>query len=211
MIDPSGNNERFAFLYDTRTVQPTGLACEVSFPLEKITHSAFQLHRMPHCVSFRAGRFDFILVNVHIFQSDKVFREKEIGDLVKFIVKRSKTARTKVFDRDFFIVGDFNIEQAGDQFFQALAANAFHVPPEMNNLKTNFSRTKTFDKIAWVERPSFNFSKKCNVLPFGRALFRDQHPPGGKKQISDHLPLWAEFRVNRLTQELDQIIATGRG
>jgi len=79
----------------------------------------------------------------------------------------------------------------------------------MDNLKTNFSRTKTFDKIAWVERPSFNFSKKCNVVPFGRAVFRDQHPPCGKKQISDHLPLRAEFRVNRLTQELDQIIATG--
>ncbi len=106
----------------------------------------------------------------------------KIQDLVKFIVKRSKTSRSKVFERDFFIVGDFNIEQAGDQFFDALAANAFHVPPEMDNLKTNFSRTKTFDKIAWVERPSFNFSKKCNVVPFGRAVFRDQHPPCGKNR-----------------------------
>lgn len=31
-------------------------------------------------------------------------------------------------------------------------------------------------------------------------------PNGGKKKISDHLPLWAEFHINSLNQELDQII-----
>ena len=34
-------------------------------------------------------------------------------------------------------------------------------------------------------------------------------PKGGKKQISDHLPVWAEFQTNKLSQELDQIINRG--
>ena len=36
--------------------------------------------------------------------------------------------------------------------------------------------------------------------------FQDKTPKERKKKISDHLPLWAEFQINKLTQELDQII-----
>ena len=80
------------------------------------------------------------------------------------------------------------------------------MPAKLKTLKTNFAQTKTFDKIVWADRRSFSFTKKINVVPFGRVLFRDRVPKGGKKEISDHLPLWAEFEINRLTQELDQII-----
>ncbi len=103
-------------------------------------------------------------------------------------------------------MGDFNIEEAGDQFFNALKSKGFKMPTNMDTLKTNFKQNATFDKIAWVNRPSFKFSGSFNVVPFGKVLFRDQSPKGGKKQISDHLPLWAEFKINKLSQELDQII-----
>ncbi len=56
------------------------------------------------------------------------------------------------------------------------------------------------------QRRSFKFSEKFNTVPFGKVLFQDKKPKGGKKQISDHLPLWAEFKINKLGQELDQII-----
>ncbi len=46
-------------------------------------------------------------------------------------------------------------------------------------------------------------------MPFGDVVYQEKRPKGGKKQISDHLPLWAEFKVNKLTQELDQIINRG--
>ena len=35
------------------------------------------------------------------------------------------------------------------------------------------------------------------------------NPKGGNAEISDHLPLWAEFEINSLTQELDQILNPG--
>jgi endonuclease/exonuclease/phosphatase family metal-dependent hydrolase len=204
--DPTGNNERFAFLYDRRSAIPTGLVCEIGFNVPGATHETFQLHRMPYCASFRAGRFDFVIVSVHIFQSDTVFRKEEIERLVEFINDRAQTETSKVFDRDFFVLGDFNIDQAGDQFFKALVSRGFKMPQAMDNLNTNFSRTKTFDKIAWVDRPSFIFEERLNVVPFGEVLFQDKNPKGGQKEMSDHLPLWAEFRINKLNQELDQII-----
>ena len=208
--DPTGNYERFAFIYDKRTVISTGLVCEIGFTVPAKTHQGYQLHRMPYCASFRAGRFDFIIVNVHIYygstNKERLQRKEEIKMLVDFIDKRARTAKNKVFDRDFFVVGDFNIEEAGDQFFDALVSKGFQMPPTMNTLKTNFNRDATFDKIAWVNRPSFSFTEKLNVVPFGKAVFQDLSPKGGKKQISDHLPLWADFGINKLTQELDQII-----
>lgn len=208
--DPTGNYERFVFLYDKRTVIPTGLVCEISFNVLAEIHEGYQLHRTPYCASFKAGRFDFIIANTHIYcgktKKQKAQREEEIKKLVEFIDKRTKTISHKVFDRDFFIVGDFNIEKMGDKFFNALCEKGFEMPGNMDVLKTNFSQTKTYDKIAWVDRPSFSFSGKCNVLPFKKALFQDRDPPGGKKEISDHLPLWAEFYINELTQELDQVI-----
>ncbi|MCP4990458.1 MAG: endonuclease/exonuclease/phosphatase family protein [Colwellia sp.] len=208
--DPTGNSERFAFLYDKRTVVSTGLVCEIGFNVPAKTHQGYQLHRMPYCASFRAGRFDFVIANVHIYcgksKKEKLQRKEEIKMFVDFIHKRSKTEKNKVFDRDFFVLGDFNIEEAGDQFFSALKAKKFKMPANMDTLRTNFKQNATFDKIAWVNRPSFKFNGNVNVVPFGKVLFRDQNPKGGKKQISDHLPLWAKFKINKLSQQLDQII-----
>ena len=212
VTDPTGNYERFAFLYDKRTVINTGLVCEIGFKVPASTHTGYQLHRMPYCASFRAGRFDFVIVNAHIYygeSGDEKKREEEIKKLVEFIHKRSKTERNKVFDRDFFVLGDFNIEKEGDIFFKALKAKNFIMPPNMDTLKTNYSRTKTFDKIAWVKRDSFSFTGKCNVVPFGDVVFQDKTPKEREKKISDHLPLWAEFQINKLNQELDQIINPG--
>ncbi len=210
VTDPTGNYERFAFLYDKRTVIPTGLVCEIGFNVTAKKHESYQLHRMPYCASFRAGRFDFVIATAHIYYGSssklKKHREKEIQLLTDFIAKRSKTERNKVFDRDFFVMGDFNIVEYGDKFFNALVSKGFIMPDGMNNLYTNFKRDATYDKIAWMDRSSFSFSGKFNIIPFGEVLFQDKNPPGGKKEISDHLPLWAEFKVNKLSQELDQIL-----
>ena len=208
ITDPTGNSERFAFLYDKRTIIPTGLVCEIGFNVPADSHTGYQLHRMPYCVSFKAGRFDFVIVTVHIYYGstlvEKKEREKEIATISEFIKKRERTEKNKVFDRDFFIMGDFNIETVGDQFFKAL--KGFKMPSNLDNLGTNYSRTRTFDKIAWVPRKSFKFSGKCNIVPYGKVLFQELEPKKRKKEISDHLPLWAEFQINKLTQELDQII-----
>lgn len=210
LSDPTGNNERFAFIYDKRTVISTGFVCEIGFNVLAKTHKGYQLHRMPYCASFRAGRFDFIIVSAHIYygktKKERQQRKEEIKKLVEFIDERAKKPKTKVFDKDFFVLGDFNIEKAGDQFFKALKSKKFKMPRNMDTLKTNFKMNATYDKIAWVNRHSFSFTKKVNVVPFGRVVFQDRKPKGGKKEISDHLPLWAEFRINKLTQELDQII-----
>ena len=204
--DVTGNTERFAYIYDERTIEATGLVAEIGLDIDTVTHEGFQIHRMPYCASFRAGRFDFTIVSVHIFESNTAFREREIDLLAAHLAKLSKRQQSKVVDRDFFVVGDFNIKKDGDKFFNALVQHGFQMPERLNSLTTNFKRTGTYDKIAWVKRPDFQFGGEVNVVPFYKAVYQDKNPKGGKKEISDHLPLWAEFNVNELTQQLTQII-----
>ena len=45
-------------------------------------------------------------------------------------------------------------------------------------------------------------------VPFYQVVYQDKNPKGGKKEISDHLPLWAEFKINELTQQLDPVSYT---
>jgi len=204
--DVTGNTERFAFIYDERTVEITGLVAEIGLDVDTVTHEGFQIHRMPYCASFRAGRFDFTVVSVHIFESNAAFREREIDILASHLKKLADREQSKVVDRDIFVVGDFNIKREGDRFFQALVQHGFQMPQRLDSLTTNFKRSGTYDKIAWVNRPDFRFSGQVNVVPFYRVVYQDNDPAGGKKEISDHLPLWAEFHINELTQQLTQII-----
>jgi len=215
--DPTGNNERMAFLYDKRTVISTGLVCEIAFSGTIASPNVFQFQRSPYCASFRAGRFDFTLVSVHIAEGSSHgtvgtnLRQKEIQELVKFIKHEAGRAQGSVFDPDFFLVGDFNIQTDGDRFFKALTggdAPRFVMPPKMNSLGTNFDQKKTFDKIAWIPSDEFEFTGKFGVIPFGKVLYKEtgQAADAARKEVSDHLPLWAEFRVTELEHELDQII-----
>ena len=208
--DPTGNSERFAFLYDKRTVIPTGLVCEIGFNVSAKTHSGYQLHRMPYCASFRAGRFDFAIASAHIYfgqtKAQRTQRAKEIGELAKFVAKRARMEGNKVFDRDFFVVGDFNIEEEGDEFFQALAAEKFVMTDKLKSLKTNYNRTRTFDKIVWRNRKSFSPTGQMNVVPFGEVLFKEKGRNGAKKEISDHLPLWVELEVDFSAEYLEHLL-----
>ena len=175
--DPTGNYERMAFLYDKRTVISTGLVCEIGFSGTILQPMAFQFNRMPYCASFKAGRFDFVIASVHIAEGSshgdagEDVREKEIDELVKYVKNRANQEQGKAFDRDFFVMGDFNIQKAGDRFFKALTkgpAPKFKMPPGMDNTGTNFAQDGTYDKIAWIDRPDFKFAGNFGVVPFGR-------------------------------------------
>ena len=66
----------------------------------------------------------------------------------------------------------------------------------------------------WTESQvllKFNESRdvKYRVYRNGEVLYQDKDPKGGKEEISDHLPLWAEFSIRKLSQELDQILNPG--
>jgi hypothetical protein len=70
-----GNGERMAFLFDTRRVVPSGLACEIVVPQEQLGSIGpgalnRQFARTPYAVSFRSGDKTFILVTLHVLYGE---------------------------------------------------------------------------------------------------------------------------------------------
>ena len=81
--DP-GNGERMAFLFDTRRVQLSGLACEIVVPQEqlgRIEPGALnrQFARTPYAVSFRSGDKTFILITLHVIYGES--EEERVPEL----------------------------------------------------------------------------------------------------------------------------------
>jgi hypothetical protein len=67
----AGNEERLAFVFDTRRVNLSGLACELVLSDEDIkvagaSDLARQFARTPYAVSFLSGGRTFILVTLHV-------------------------------------------------------------------------------------------------------------------------------------------------
>ena len=117
-------------------------------------------------------------------------RREEIQQMVDFLHRRAGVGKDKVFDRGFLVLSDLNVEKHDNPFLDALVSRGFKISDGMNPLATNFGSSKSFYKIAWVNRKQFRHTEDCNVVPFYKALFQDATPKGGRTQASDHFLLW---------------------
>lgn len=203
----SGNDERMAYLFDTRRVQLSGLAGEIVIPNEWVNDPdkvlREQFVRSPYAVSFRSGDKTFILVTVHIIYGKKSKdRLKEIHGIARWL--NDWAGDINAYDQNLIVLGDFNIDARGDVLDQTFLSEGLYVPEELQSLSRSiFDETKYYDQIAWFnsadkKRPklSLEFMGAGNYDFVQTAL----NNRGLTKQklsfmISDHYPLWANFKI----------------
>lgn len=201
-----GNDERLAYIYDNRVVRFTGMAAELLisddfFSKGKPNPNASVPWRTPYLASFKSGMFDFMLLTVHIQWNTKggiSARSKEIEMISNWVEDRRKNQ--KLFDPDIFVLGDFNIPTLGSSTFKALKKHGLTVPKALQNIKTNLKQDAHYDQIAYYKQNTDCTIGKAGNLNFYDAFFS---PTMAKKkydamtfEISDHLPLWVEFKIN---------------
>ena len=205
----SGNGERMAYLFDTRRVGLSGLACELVVPNEwygRIDQGALseQFVRTPYAVSFRSMASTFILVTLHIkYGSASTDRINELKGIVKWLADWAGNLNS--FDQNLIALGDFNIDARGDLLDKTFLSEGLYVPPALQSpevTRSIFNQTKYYDQIAWFH----NHQRLPNLsMSFENAGNFDFVPLALKNQnlskvslswhISDHYPLWAEFAV----------------
>ena len=203
----SGNDERMAYLFDTRRVQLSGLAGEIVIPNEwvndpeKVINEQFV--RSPYAVSFRSGDKTFILVTVHIiYGKSSKDRVKEIRGIARWL--NDWAGDINAYDQNLIVLGDFNIDARGDLLDKTFLSEGLYVPEDLQSVSRSiFNETKYYDQIAWFntadgKRPklSLDFMEAGNY-DFVKTALRNR---GLTKQklsfmISDHYPLWACFGV----------------
>lgn len=226
----AGNDERMAFLYDTRKVHFGRMAGELVLPPIKNgdgTKPANQVARTPFMCRFSCGWSTFILATVHILygsgSSAEEDRAAEIDSVAGFINKRSSKSDT--LDKNFVLLGDFNIFKSSDQAMQALLSNDFVIPPQLQELPSNAGKNKYYDQIAFSRNGDLGFTGKAGVFDYFTSVYRPEDealyieemgeaylitsegkPRQNKSlyyknywrthQMSDHLPMWVELKVN---------------
>ena len=215
--DASGNQERQAFLYDTRKVSRLKEVGRVSIPpsdLGKIklpgTTTGFPgFDRGPYLASFASGSFRFSLLNVHLYYGspdppDVGRRMLETFAVAWWADRKHRDARSYV--PEVLPLGDFNLpkQEAGDVIYDALVSRGLHVPPHTSQIGSAIASDSYYDQIAFFPGPTNDrFTGAMNVFDFDGALFQDlwQQRPGSpflsyvRFHISDHRPLWAEFQT----------------
>jgi len=124
---------------------------------------------------------------------------------------------------NMILLGDFNIFTRDDETFTALTDAGFDIPAALRALGgSNLGMNKYFDQIAFLVRPDkFEATQKAGIFNYSNAVFGDgdeaiyvesmgeayaAKPDAKKKsryyrdwrtfQMSDHLLLWCEFRID---------------
>jgi len=214
-----GNLERMAFVYDTRKVRFGGLAGEIVVPpVDKITPSG-QYARTPFMVGFRTSWFKFTICTTHIYYGESVAEDAQRVKEIQLLAKHLAATVTKkqAWAKNMILLGDFNIFGVEDATFKALATPGFQIHPKLLGIGSNVDQSKHFDQIAFIAPDLKDRLEECTagVFDYYRYVYRDDDAaayapdvpktktgkPGRFKdwrtyQMSDHLPMWIELRVD---------------
>jgi endonuclease/exonuclease/phosphatase family metal-dependent hydrolase len=153
-----GNDERFAYLYDSRRVEFTGLAGEIVLWKELMDDEqseVTQLKRTPFITGFRAGWKSFAIVNLHLQPGNdsesKAIRKKEMELLTKAI--SSKLKSENLWSDNLILLGDFNMYKDNTDIVKLLNDKGFKESDLTKNLNTNTAQRseEPFDRIFFKE------------------------------------------------------------
>jgi len=220
----AGNQERTAFVYDTRKVKFDHLAGEVVLPEGR--RPTQQVSRSPFICAFRAGWRRISLCTVHFYYGSNnpndPRRVREIDAVARLLAQRNTKRQTDADGEpsNVVLLGDFNVFHAqGDKTTEALESHAFIIPRQIRSIQRN----KYYDQIAFHDpRKQLRPTARAGVFDFSKSVFRDADEQFYFKQIkktipklfskstnksrlyrnwrtfqlSDHSPLWIELTID---------------
>lgn len=205
----AGNHERLAFVFDTRRLKLSGLACELVVAPATADLPAGMLQgqfaRTPYAVSFSNGRHRFTLVTLHVLYGDRA--RDRLPELRQVAVWLADWAKGKdAWGENLIALGDFNIDRAGDPLHQAFTSTGLRAPANLNLVpRTIFDdpdpeapadHRHFYDQIAWFDTGRSKLSMpylNAGMFDFSAGLVPATSRTQLSWRISDHYPLWCEF------------------
>lgn len=204
----AGNDERMAFLFDTRRARPSGLAAELVLPENELGMEPGamnkQFARTPYAVSFYSAGQTFILVTLHVkYGKKKLERVPELKAIANWMADWANDVNA--YNHNLIALGDFNIERNGDPLYEAFTSTGLTIPDELKHLpRTIFGSGDTqhrYDQIAWFTKDQgvpaldLEYTQRGGIFDFVPYVMQGLDLDEVSWKISDHYPLWAEFLV----------------
>lgn len=217
-----GNSEMAAFLYRSGRVSFLGEVEQVVLANKELILGKYQFARPPFIANFRAGTSTLTLCTAHTYygaaSGAKLARRiAEISALAKLIVRRADKE-----DSTAILLGDLNVVGPKDPTMEPLSRNQIRLA-ERYLQPTNVQRDKFYSQITFKPTQQGPRLRTAGVFPVFDNVFRsidiqryrsdmertDAWDTGRRKrgeaslenfylkwrtyQISDHLPVWAQF------------------
>jgi endonuclease/exonuclease/phosphatase family metal-dependent hydrolase len=215
--DASGNRERMAFVYDGTKVALLEEIGEIAPPPSDYRHITLPgiqqrfdgFDRNPYLATFRAGAFTFSLVNVHLYFGSDSARARNRRSLETYAVARWADNRRKspsAVTSDIIPLGDFNLPRTepGDPIYDALTKRGLQLPPHSTKIAASIASDAQYDQIAFFPGDTQqDFTGQIGVFDFDGAVFahlwatktRQEFLAYVRYYLSDHRPLWAQFKT----------------
>lgn len=234
-LGDSGNSERMAFFYDSRKVTFTGLAAELVFPKARgAAQEPVQMARSPYLAGFHVGWAYLTLATVHIYYGTGVAEDpRRLAEIEAFSKRLAAEAGqlscapqyepgTKPTPNNLLMLGDFNIFSREDKTMLAITNAGFKVPEQLKTVPgSNVDHDKHYDQIAYYQAlehmaPTgqagvFDYYEYVYKLA-DESLYAQERANKGKTfkewrtyRMSDHLPMWIEFRIDDGDAYLDSL------
>lgn len=178
----SNSKEQYAFVFNTNTIEhdPSSVGT--------ISDPSDLLHREPFVARFRARTqspekaFTFWMVDIHT-DPDEVPQEVDaLADV--FDVMR----KARADEDDVILLGDLN---ANDSQLGRLGKYP-GIRWTVTGVTTNTRKTKAYDNILFEGQATAEYTGRWGVVDLESAMGINLDQA---LQISDHLPIWAEFQV----------------
>jgi endonuclease/exonuclease/phosphatase family metal-dependent hydrolase len=215
--DAAGNNERLTFLYDSRRVEQLEEVGELAIPPSDLRYIKLSgseqrfegFDRNPYLGLFQAGSFTFQLANVHLYWGSDSAIAMNRRRLETFAVARWADLRRRspyASTPNILTLGDFNLPKSepGDPIYDELTSRGLQLPRHSTQIGSSIAEVAHYDQIAFFPGPTQDqFTGNSGVFDYDGALFRTLYRNRGQKDflaycryyVSDHRPLWAEFRL----------------
>jgi len=176
----TNSKEQYAYVFDRQTIEVDRNS------VYTIYDGNDMLHREPLVAWFRVRgpppneAFTFKLVNMHT-DPDEAQEEMNAMDDVYYAVANDRSG-----EDDIILLGDFNVNyrQIGQ------LADVAYIHWVISKQATNTRKTKSYDNLFFSSRATTEFMGRGGVLDFLREFNLTESQA---LEISDHLPVWAEF------------------
>jgi len=176
------SKEQYAYVFDTETIQTDRSA------LYTLADPDDLLHREPLVGWFRTRgapgdqAFTFSLVNIHTDPDEVDLEVNVLDDAYRAIMNDDRR------EDDVILLGDLNA--APEEFGQLGEVSG--IMAVVTSEKTNTRRTKIYDNILFRPEATREFTGRAGVMDLMREFNLTEEQA---LEVSDHLPVWAEFSV----------------
>ena len=204
--------EWYAFLFKKEVASKKFEVLELPQLLPDPKEREIEFSRDPCWATFRVGDFDFTIIAVHIHFTKWEKRKAEVREL-KNVYDTIQGMDPQ--ENDILLVGDFNLDPDHDAFDPLKKIETMkELFYKKNGCKSTSAKVKPlYDNILFDTKYLDNeYANNCGIYLFdldkpddlkcceGKKVKKEDVPDGNRekfKGISNHYPVWAEFRIDR--------------